>query len=859
MILPFSSSSRMKFSAYRFLAPLLFATAPIYAESSPYRGLWVGEVFLGAVNETTTGLDENNIPRAPDPNVTTPTSDIANLRLILHVDATGRTTLLKHVAVLARKAGLQESENDLALVTDERLYGAFPPQAATRISSVAFDYGDAKATAAVDQLVEAIATEAARAAQVGSPTAAAVSAAAEVKGLEVVSQAGATAAYTALLQNDLNKASITAIAQGGDDATARAAALALKNASFFGDNRGVEMLDAIAALPAGGDRVQAALNIAAAFAETDLGYDRFLAGELFGDMIRDAAGAAATSAVAEPLSAVNSFVASVSGPLVTVNATEHGIEPNAEIAIQGAAVGSYNGLHKVTLIDDDSFQIQVDFVTGGAITGFAAQTGVAPVTVSSSGHGLATNDFVTLRGAPNGYNGRHLVTVIDSDQFAINVPFSTDPEDRGVWFSRSGEIVSFEGTDDNGVGVKIVAPGHGLNNGQQISISGSGESSYNGLRTVTRLNADAFSVNLAFAGNPIVKGSWDLPIGISGYSGPTAVPSVVNAPAHGLSSGDRIVISGSGNSSYNGEFTISVIDADHFSVPVDFDSATGDPGVKGSWLPAGGGQWRNVASVRAAVNDLDIVNDASVQAINVGVSAFDDSRAPDAVTGVIDAIILAATTSGSSLVTQVEGLAADAAREALSTDVLRYPRPSTVPSSDYDEFVASTGYTGAAKLAADAAAASALEEKAELLATPSSIKDKAKQGAINALTTVYAAASRSLLTELPMGGDFGPQGSGLSTKITLPANHPTNPFRHRRHPDNGVGFDIEREINLAFDAADQQPLGRANYGVDRITGIYDEEIFGLHKPLGPLQDIGLKVHGTFQLNRISLIDTLNGR
>ena len=47
--------------------------------------------------------------------------------------------------------------------------------------------------------------------------------------------------------------------------------------------------------------------------------------------------------------------------------------------------------------------------------------------------------------------------------------------------------------------------------------------------------------------------------------------------------------------------------------------------------------------------------------------------------------------------------------------------------------------------------------------------------------------------------------------------------------------------------------------MDRISGVYSEEIFGLHKPLGPSRNIGLKVSGTFQLYRISLIDTLNGR
>ena len=110
------------------LACTLWAAAqPLLAQSSPYRGLWVGEAVLGAVNEVTVPLDAAGVPRAPDPKVPTPTFDAASLRLIIHVDAMGRASLLKHVAILARKAGDQESDSDVALVTDARLYGAFPP------------------------------------------------------------------------------------------------------------------------------------------------------------------------------------------------------------------------------------------------------------------------------------------------------------------------------------------------------------------------------------------------------------------------------------------------------------------------------------------------------------------------------------------------------------------------------------------------------------------------------------------------------------------------------------------------------------------------------------------------------------
>ncbi|WP_193211272.1 hypothetical protein [Luteolibacter marinus] len=855
----------LKFSSSLACA-LWAASMPLSAQSSPYRGLWVGEVVLGAVNEVTVPLDENNVPRAPDPNVVTPTFDAASLRLILHVDAAGRTSLLKHVAILARKADVQEKESDMALVTDERLYGAFPPQPATRISSAVFDFGDAKATAAVNQVVERAAAAAATAAAQPGATVATIKAAAQAAAAPVVVEADATEAFNDFLQAHLDKTKVIAIADGGSTAAARAEAIALRDGSFFHDVRGVEMLDALEATLAGlpaetsaEERRQIALNTVAAFAETDLAYDRFLAGELFGDMISVAAGTAAASSESVALKPVTGFQESESGAAVAVVSAAHGLNTGDEVAIQGAPIAGYNGLHPIVRLDDDSFRITTPYISGGTIDGYAASDAIAPLIVTSPAHGLESGARIVVRDSISTYNGNHLVTVIDADTFSIDIPFASDPAERGVWSARSGEIAGFEGTEDGSAGVKVTAPNHGLDNGQVIEIRGSGSDSYNGIKTITRIDADTFSLNQAFAGDPAVKGAWDVPVEILGFEPPADAPTLVTSSGHGLSSGDRVLVSGSGNAAYNAEFRVTVVDADSFSIPVAFDEATGNPATKGSWQPAAGGQWRPTAPIRAALDQQAKVAQARTTALNTKLTAYDDSRAPDAVELVLDAIVEAAATSPSSLTVEVSTLADQAGRDALSLSVLRYARPSTVPSTDYTGFVRSADFAASVATAAEAAATGAFEENKNLIATPTSIRDKALAAAIDALAPVFAAASRSLLTELPMSGEFGVGGSGLAAEIVLPANHPTNPFRHRRHPDHTVGFDIRRLVNLSFQPQDGQALTRAGYGVDRITGTYDEEIFGLHKPLGPSRDTGLKVRGTFQLNRISLIDTLNGR
>lgn len=852
------------FSLSSLLACALWtAAAPnAAAEASPYRGLWVGEVALGKVNEVTVPLDARNIPRAPDPNTPTPTFDAANFRLIVHVDATGRASLLKQVAILARKSDLQKTESDLALVTDERLYGSFPPQAASRISSVVFDFGDPKATAAVNQVIEAAASAAASAAQ-SSNSQTAVSTAARNAATPVIAQADAADAFSDFLAAHLDAVKVRAIAGGGSTSAARNAANALKNGSFYQDTRGIEMIDAIeaalAALPPSATaaaKEKAALNTAAAFAETDRAYDRFLAGELIGDAIAAAAEKAGSTAEGVAFAPVTAFQSADSGTAVAAVSAAHGLVTGDEIALQGAAVGSYNGLHKIVRLDNDRFRLATPFVAGGAIGGFAASDRIAPLVVTSPGHGLSDGTRITIRGSLASYNGSHLVTVIDADTFSLPIAFDSDPTDRGLWSAKSGAIANLESAPGGVSGVKVTSPGHGLNNGQVIEILGSGQASYNGPKAITRIDADSFTIPVAFGGNPAVKGSWDLPVAITDFDAPATVPTRISATAHGLADGDRIVVGGSGKAAYNGEHAVTVVDANSFSIPVPWDAATGDPAVKGNWAPASGGQWRKTAAIRAALDQVTKVAEARTAALNAKLTSYSDTRAPDAVELVLSTIVAEAALSDSPLAAEIAALAEQAGRDALSGSVARYPRPTAAPSADYTAFVRSTTFSGSVATAAEAAAAAALKEKRDLLATPASIKDKAKEAAINALAPVLAAASRSLLTELPMSGDFA---ASLATEILLPANHPTNPFRHRRHPDHTTGIDIRRLVNLSFQPVNGETLTRTGYGVDRISGIYQEEIHGLHKPLGPSKNIGLKVAGTFQLHRISLIDALNGR
>jgi len=253
--------------------------------------------------------------------------------------------------------------------------------------------------------------------------------------------------------------------------------------------------------------------------------------------------------------------------------------------------------------------------------------------------------------------------------------------------------------------------------------------------------------------------------------------------------------------------------------------------------------------------------------------------------GALDAMFAAVATAAAAghaaedILSDIQEQAYAAGRIALAEALSSLPAVRNAPTDGYTAFVTSAAYTGNAPEAAARASASAalIERVQNPLTYQTTMWMVAKAAAVNALQPTYAAAARVKLNELPLDGAFalgqgdarfrldvaaGEQlgAAGLTGQIVLPANFPTNPFRHRRHPDHTTGFDITRNIRLDFDAPDAPGLiPTVTRGVLTVTGMYREEFFGLHKPLGQNQDVGLRTEGRFELNRISTIPTLNGK
>ncbi|MCL4789322.1 MAG: hypothetical protein KJ070_21425 [Verrucomicrobia bacterium] len=105
-------------------------------------------------------------------------------------------------------------------------------------------------------------------------------------------------------------------------------------------------------------------------------------------------------------------------------------------------------------------------------------------------------------------------------------------------------------------------------------------------------------------------------------------------------------------------------------------------------------------------------------------------------------------------------------------------------------------------------------------------------------------------------------GQSLTATLTLPHDHPTNPFKHKYHPDHdnlNARFDgpavesytTSRQIELSF--AGSPPAGSPSvpdFGYNEMGGAYRERITGIHK--NPIH-----LRGTFRLSRVSQIAELN--
>jgi len=211
----------------------------------------------------------------------------------------------------------------------------------------------------------------------------------------------------------------------------------------------------------------------------------------------------------------------------------------------------------------------------GSISNMTYGSGIQIFT--SALHGLSTGNTVVISGVvgPTIANGTWIITVVDANNFSIVAAGSGAYLSGGTWSSTSmatGVITAAS----NASPIVVTSASHGLTSGMSVSITGIvGNTAANGTWVVAVVDANRFSLVGSTGNHSYTSGGTFVVVSGSQITDATnANPIVITSVAHGLSTGDVVVISGVlGNTAANGTAAIPAnpitkLTADTFSIPV---------------------------------------------------------------------------------------------------------------------------------------------------------------------------------------------------------------------------------------------------------------------------------------------------
>jgi hypothetical protein len=269
---------------------------------------------------------------------------------------------------------------------------------------------------------------------------------------------------------------------------------------------------------------------------------------------------------------------------IQITSTAHGLVTGSHVVIAGVLGNTAaNGTWTVTVIDADNFTIPVAgngaYTTGGTWTlgdNLTNASNSAPIVITSVAHGLVTGSRTNITGVlgNTAANGNFAVTQVSVDQFSLNGTAGNGNFVTSSW-TVSGSITAAT----NAGPVVISSSAHGLNTGDRVRISGvAGNTAANGSFTITRIDANNFSLNgVVGNGNYLGGGTWVK--GSTILNATNTNPIRITSPAHGLVTGAKVNISGVlGNTAANGNFTITVIDADNYTLNSSVGNGQYQPG-----------------------------------------------------------------------------------------------------------------------------------------------------------------------------------------------------------------------------------------------------------------------------------------
>lgn len=349
----------------------------------------------------------------------------------------------------------------------------------------------------------------------------------------------------------------------------------------------------------------------------------------------DVGSGAITAFQADPLTPTNLIVVSANHRLVTGQSVE----------LTGSEESTYrNVVRAVSVLDEDRFSVGVGFagdpaekgtwhtvlsLVGGGIASYSGSSGTSPVTVTSADHGLNDNEAIVISGAGvASYNGQHVVTRVNADQFVIPVVFAGDAAVRGSWSATRSRIPTRP--SQGLVRLTVIgandppSPGADIVPGEEetiLRLFGDGvipalssppvmdtDDAYAMIPVISPISLLANDIDVDTdddASTLQIVGVLSRVFSVLAYDGvENEIGVAVTSPGHGLATGDVLLISGyGGHPSYNGFHLVTVIDSDTFSIPVVYvDNAP----AKGQWGILTDANRLNAVSEHGATVQLEI-------------------------------------------------------------------------------------------------------------------------------------------------------------------------------------------------------------------------------------------------------------
>jgi hypothetical protein len=181
-------------------------------------------------------------------------------------------------------------------------------------------------------------------------------------------------------------------------------------------------------------------------------------------------------------------------------------------------------------------------------------------------HGYAVGQTIRISGATQPeYNGTFVIAGVTANTFTYTI--------SGTPASPATGSISAQpyGISRDGTTAIVSLVNHGYANGDSILISGAGQAEYNGTFPITVLSNNTFSYTISGTPATPATGTVTAQAAKVVRSGATATVTLAN---HGYAVGQMILMSGAGQSEYNGAVTITGVTANTFSYAVAGTQAT---------------------------------------------------------------------------------------------------------------------------------------------------------------------------------------------------------------------------------------------------------------------------------------------